>query len=35
LDFLYTDKAKEIAKERKVFTEQFLERLEKEINGEM
>ncbi len=35
LDFLHTDKAKEIARERKVFTEQFFERLEKEINGEM
>lgn len=35
LDYLYTDKAKAMAKERKIFIEQFFERLEKEINGEI
>jgi uncharacterized protein len=35
LDYLYTDKAKQIAKERKIFYENFLIRLEKEINGEI
>jgi uncharacterized protein len=35
LDYLYTEKARQIAKERKVFYEKFLLRLEKEINGEL
>lgn len=34
LDYLYTDKAKEIAKKRKKFYEDFLAQLEKEIDGE-
>jgi len=34
LDYLYTNKAKEIAKKRKRFTEKFLERLEEEVKGE-
>ncbi len=35
LNYLYTKKAKKIAKERMTFFEKFLERLEKEINGKM
>jgi uncharacterized protein len=35
LDFLHTDKAKEIARERLAFSEMFLERLEKEIKGDL
>lgn len=35
LDYLYTDKAKEIAKERMTFYENFLKRLEDEINGKL
>ncbi|MCK9379165.1 MAG: HD domain-containing protein [Candidatus Moranbacteria bacterium] len=35
LDYLYTDKAQEIAKERMEFSKMFLERLEKEINNEL
>jgi uncharacterized protein len=35
LDYLYTDKAKAMAAGRKKFYEEFLERLEREINGEL
>jgi uncharacterized protein len=35
LDYLYTDKAKKIAKERITFSKNFLKRLENEINGKM
>lgn len=34
LDYLYTDKAKNLAKKRKQYYEDFLNQLEKEINGE-
>ncbi len=33
LNYLYTDKAKKIAKKRIIFTTKFLEKLENEING--
>lgn len=35
LDYLYTDEAKEIARERMEFTKMFYDRLEKEINNEL
>jgi uncharacterized protein len=35
LEYLYTDRAREIAKERKAFYQAFLERLEREIKGEL
>ncbi|MFA5413845.1 MAG: HD domain-containing protein [Patescibacteria group bacterium] len=35
LEYLYTEKAKQIAKERMTFYEIFLKRLENEINGKM
>lgn len=35
LKFLYTDQAKQIAKDRLEFSEKFLERLENEIKGEL
>lgn len=33
VEYLYTEKAKEMAKERKAFSELFLEKLKKEIDG--
>jgi uncharacterized protein len=35
LNYLYTDKAKQVAKERMIFSENFFKRLENEINGKM
>lgn len=35
LDYLYTEKAKEIARERMKFSEEFFKRLEKEIEGKI
>ncbi|MCK4745025.1 HD domain-containing protein [Candidatus Parcubacteria bacterium] len=35
LNFLYTNKAKQVAKERMIFSKIFLKRLEDEINGKM
>ena len=35
LDYLYTDKAKEIVKDRVIFSKKFFDRLEKEIEGKI
>ncbi len=35
LNYLYTEKAKQVAKDRMIFSENFFKRLENEINGEM
>jgi len=35
LNYLYTEKAKQVAKERMIFSENFFKRLENEINGKM
>lgn len=35
LNYLYTDKAKQVARERMIFSENFFKRLENEINGKM
>jgi len=35
LNYLYTEKAKQVAKDRMVFSENFFKRLENEINGKM
>ena len=35
LNYLYTEKAKQVAKDRMIFSENFFKRLENEINGKM
>jgi uncharacterized protein len=35
LNYLYTDKAKQVAKDRMIFSENFFKRLEQEIDGQM